>query len=118
MGCVGIGECGVDFSFRHKGDEAEQQMRAFRAQAAIAVELGKALVVHARGAEHLLFQVLCETVPPQHPVHLHCYTDSLDQAISLCDTWENLKVFTGCVTFGAEPSAKGSFTKGKGKGKG
>merc|ERR1711862_284906 len=74
-------------------------------------ELGVALVVHARNAEHYLFEVLCELVPVQHPVHVHCYTDSLDQCLHLCDAWENLMIgFTGCVTFG------GDYTKGKGKG--
>ncbi|CAK0794874.1 unnamed protein product [Prorocentrum cordatum] len=46
--CVGIGECGLDF-FKHTQDgEADLQLGAFRAQAALAVELGRALVVHAR----------------------------------------------------------------------
>merc|ERR1711924_494082 len=97
---VGVGECGLDYSFRHRGHEGEEQLRAFRAQATMAVELGKALVIHARNAEHLLFQVLCELVPPNHPVHVHCYTESLDLALQMCNAWPNLKLgFTGCVTW-------------------
>ncbi|CAE7250796.1 tatD, partial [Symbiodinium pilosum] len=45
--CVGLGECGLDF-FKHKPEEEEIQLKAFRAQTKLAVELGKALVVHAR----------------------------------------------------------------------
>ncbi|CAJ1330760.1 unnamed protein product, partial [Effrenium voratum] len=39
--CVGIGECGLDF-FKHDRSEAELQLRAFRGQARLAVELRKA----------------------------------------------------------------------------
>merc|ERR1711957_498527 len=46
-GCVGVGECGLDF-FKHDKQDAQLQLRAFRAQVQLAVELGKALVVHAR----------------------------------------------------------------------
>jgi len=60
--------------------------RAFRAQAALAVELGRALVVHARLVtrpnEALCLGVLRELVPREHPVHMHCYSDSLQHAQS------------------------------------
>lgn len=101
--CVGIGECGLDFSYQAAPAEAETQLHAFRAQASLAVELGKALVIHSRRSEHLLFQVMCEILPADHPIHVHCYTDSIDQAMQLCEVWSNLKIgFTGCVTFGSE----------------
>ena len=45
--CVGVGECGLDF-FKHDSSEADLQLRSFRAQAHLAVELQKPLVVHAR----------------------------------------------------------------------
>merc|ERR1712176_667166 len=59
--------------------------------------------------------------PPQHPVHMHCYTDSLEHALVLLDCWENLRIgFTGCVTFSLEdngqPKGKGKGKKGKGRG--
>ncbi|CAK0884302.1 unnamed protein product [Prorocentrum cordatum] len=116
--CVGIGECGLDFSFDHKGNEADLQLRAFRAQASLAVETGKALVVHARQAEQLCFQVLSETVPPDHPIHVHCYSDSLEHALQLCDVWENLRIgFTGCITFALEDKGKSKGRGSKGRGK-
>eukprot|EP00746_Dinoflagellata_sp_MGD_P025384 gnl/MRDRNA2_/MRDRNA2_159635_c0_seq1.p1 gnl/MRDRNA2_/MRDRNA2_159635_c0~~gnl/MRDRNA2_/MRDRNA2_159635_c0_seq1.p1 ORF type:complete len:421 (+),score=77.36 gnl/MRDRNA2_/MRDRNA2_159635_c0_seq1:42-1265(+) len=114
--CVGIGECGLDF-FKHTSDEAELQLRAFRAQAAIAVEVKKALVVHGRLVtrenEHLCFRTLQEVVPKEHPIHIHCFSDSVEHALELCDHWPNLRIgFTGAITFRDNPA------KGKSKGKG
>lgn len=112
--CVAIGECGLDF-FKHSQDEAAKQERAFRAQARLAVELGKPLVVHARKAEDLCMQVLRDVVPPQHPIHIHCFSDSLAHAEELCERWENLRIgFTGAITFAPKGPGKG---KAKGKGK-
>ncbi|CAE8586740.1 unnamed protein product [Polarella glacialis] len=112
--CVGIGECGFDF-FKHSEEEAEKQEQAFRAQAQLAVELGKALVIHARQAESLCLKVLSDLVPESHPIHLHCFSDSLSHALLMCQRWPNLRIgFTGSVTF-TPKLAKG---KGKGKGKG
>lgn len=113
--CVGIGECGLDF-FKHDQGEAELQLRAFRAQAQIAVELGKALVIHGRlttvANEQLCMSVLAELVPPQHPIHIHCYSDSLEHALALCSRWPKLRIgFTGAITF------KDRAPKGKSKGK-
>jgi len=111
--CVAIGECGLDF-FKHAQDEAAKQERAFRAQAGLAVELGKPLVVHARQAEALCVSVLRDLVPPRHPIHIHCYSDSLQHALELCERWENLRIgFTGAITF----PARGGGAKGKAKGK-
>ena len=48
-------------------------------------------------------------VPAEHPVHVHCYSDSLRHAQDLCKRWPNLRIgFTGAITF---------RDRGKGKGK-
>merc|ERR1712137_188325 len=76
--CVGIGECGLDF-FKHEDNQAKRQLAVFRAQARLAVELKKALVVHARlvtpDNEELFLQTLSEEVPTEHPIHMHCFSD-------------------------------------------
>mmetsp|Transcript_27955 Transcript_27955/g.61655 ORF Transcript_27955/g.61655 Transcript_27955/m.61655 type:complete len:385 (-) Transcript_27955:65-1219(-) len=113
--CVGIGECGLDF-FKHGQQAADGQLRAFRAQVAIAVECKKALVVHARLVtpenEDLCMRTLQELLPKEHRVHIHCYSDSLKHALELCEYWPNLRIgFTGAITF---KDAKG---KGGQKGK-
>ena len=120
--CVGIGECGLDF-FKHSRtdpSEVERQLRAFRGQAQLAVELGKALVVHARMVtaenEELCFNTLSELVPVHHPIRMHCFGDSLEFAKALCARWPKLRIgFTGAITFRDKPKKDG---KGKAKGKG
>ncbi len=47
--CVAIGETGLDFYREHC--PREDQERAFSAQIALAREVGKPLVIHARAAE-------------------------------------------------------------------
>jgi len=115
--CVGIGECGLDF-FKHDKQEAELQLHAFRAQAKLAVELGKALVVHgrltSREYEEMCLRELENLVPSDHPIHIHCYSDSLRYAHELMERWPNLRFgFTGAITFRDAP--KGAKGKGKAK---
>lgn len=117
--CVGIGECGLDF-FKHDQREAEQQLTAFRAQAHLAVELGKALVVHGRLTsaqnEELCMRELERIVPRHHPIHIHCYSDSLRHARELCERWPNLRIgFTGAITFRDREPGKGKDKGKKGK---
>lgn len=114
--CVGIGECGLDL-FKHDGGELEKQLRAFRGQAKLAVELGKALVVHARLVteeyENLFLEELRRYVPRTHPIHMHCFSDSLDYAHALLDGWPNLHIgFTGSITFKDKPGKGGKGGRG------
>jgi TatD DNase family protein len=111
--CVGIGECGVDF-FKHDLREKEIQLRAFRAQASLSVELNKALVIHARlvtkANEDMFLQEMEQVLPADHRIHIHCFSDSLAHAMDLCKRWPNLRIgFSGAITF---------RDRGKGKGKG
>ncbi|CAE7363078.1 TATDN2, partial [Symbiodinium necroappetens] len=114
--CVGVGECGLDF-FKHDPSEEEIQLRAFRAQAELAVELGKALVVHARLVtrenETRFLSELKRVIPQHHPIHIHCFGDSLEHAQELISHYPRLRIgFTGAITFSDPPG------KGKGKRKG
>lgn len=120
--CVGIGECGLDL-FKHDRNVLRMQLGAFRSQARLAVEHGKALVVHARLVtrenERFFFQQLRELVPAEHPVHMHCYGDSLENALALCENWPRLRIgFTGAVTFkdrSAQQKGKGGLVEKKGQ---
>ncbi|CAE7338092.1 TATDN2 [Symbiodinium natans] len=119
--CVGLGECGLDF-FKHDPSEEEVQLTAFRAQAKLAVELGKALVVHARLVtrenEIRFLRELKQLVPQNHPIHIHCFGDSLEHAKELIDHYPRLRIgFTGAITFSDPPGSKGR-QKGRGKHKG
>lgn len=70
---VAVGETGLD----HFRDYAPHNLQEvlFRAQAALAVELGKALVVHSRAADEGTVAVLSE-LPASVPVVLHCFSSS------------------------------------------
>ena len=47
-GCVAVGECGLDYHWRHGGPAAQD--RLFRGQAELAVRYDKPLIVHSREA--------------------------------------------------------------------
>jgi len=77
---VAVGETGLD----HYRDYAprDRQERLFRAQAELAAELGKALVVHTRAADAETAGVLAG-LPDGLPVILHCFSSAalLDSAL-------------------------------------
>jgi len=66
-----VGETGLDY-YRDYAPR-DRQLELFRAQAELAVELGKALVVHSRAADEDTAAVLAE-LPADHPVVLHCFS--------------------------------------------
>jgi TatD DNase family protein len=68
---VAVGETGLDH-YRNYAPR-ERQAALFRAQAAIAADLGKALVVHTRAADEATVAVLSE-VAGETPVVLHCFS--------------------------------------------
>jgi TatD DNase family protein len=72
---VAIGETGLDF-FRDYAPRADQE-RWFRAQVALAGELGLPLVIHQRSALADTLAILEETRPPAGGV-LHCFDDGPD----------------------------------------
>ena len=65
------GEAGLDY-YRDYAPR-DRQATLFRAQAALAAKLGKALVVHTREADEDTLAVL-EIVPAEVPVVLHCFS--------------------------------------------
>jgi TatD DNase family protein len=70
---VAVGETGLDY-YRDLAPR-ERQASAFRAQAALAGELGKPLVVHTRAADEDTVAVLRE-LRTELPVVLHCFSSS------------------------------------------
>jgi TatD DNase family protein len=68
---IALGETGLDY-YRDYAPR-DRQLTLFRAQAALAAELGKPLVVHSRAAEADTLGVL-EALPPDVPVVLHCFS--------------------------------------------
>jgi TatD DNase family protein len=70
---VAVGETGLDY-YRDLAPR-DRQAESFRAQAELAVELGKPLVVHTRAADEDTVAVLRE-LPETAPVVLHCFSSS------------------------------------------
>ena len=68
---VAVGEAGLDY-YRDYAPH-DRQLGAFRAQAALAVNLGKPLVVHSRAADEETVAVLAE-LPEDARVVLHCFS--------------------------------------------
>jgi TatD DNase family protein len=94
---VAIGECGLDF-YRERAPH-DVQARAFEGQAELALESGKALVIHSREAAAETLEVLRGFAGR---VVLHCFAlpDDLDEVIER-GWWAS---FAGNVTY---PSAVG-----------
>ena len=91
---VGVGETGLD----HSPDYAprDEQLRVFRALAELAVELGKALVIHTRGTDEETAAVLME-LPPERRVVMHCFSSASLLAPALEHGW--YVSFAGNVTY-------------------
>ena len=96
---VAVGECGLDYHYDHSPRPVQRAM--FEAQAALAVDLGLALVVHCREAWDDTIAILRAAGPPGRTV-LHCFTGGRDEARRCLDLGAYLS-FSGIVTFkGAE----------------
>ena len=91
---VAVGETGLD----HYRDYAPHDLQEalFRAQAALAPELGKALVVHSRAADEGTVAVLSE-LPESVPVVLHCFSSAALLEPALERGW--YVSFAGNVTY-------------------
>ncbi len=91
---VAVGETGLD----HFRDYAprDRQATLFQAQAALAAELGKPLVVHTRAAEGETVEVLRD-LDSTVPVVLHCFSSSQLLEPALQHRW--YVSFAGNVTY-------------------
>jgi TatD DNase family protein len=70
---VGIGEAGLDFQDCKTNDERERQTAAFKKVVALAKDLDKPLVVHARMAEAEVLKLVKDI----DTVIYHCYSGSV-----------------------------------------
>ena len=91
---VAVGECGLDYFRDHA--RPGNQMRAFRAQIALARETGLPLVIHTREAADDTLAVLAEEADGLTVV-LHCFSlpDRLDEVVDR----GYMVSFAGPVTF-------------------
>jgi TatD DNase family protein len=77
---VAVGETGLDY-YRDYAPR-DRQRDLFEAQAALAVEVGKPLIVHTRAADADTLAVL-EALPAGQPIVIHCFSspELLDAAL-------------------------------------
>ncbi|KAF8575864.1 Metallo-dependent hydrolase [Ramaria rubella] len=96
--CVGWGEIGLDYK-ASKAPHAIQQSVLER-QLRHAVRLGKPITIHTREAEEDTERILKAEVPKEHPMHIHCFTDSPELALRLIHHFPNLYIgITGVITY-------------------
>lgn len=100
---VGIGECGFDY-FHQSDDTYEIQKAAFRAQVALANEVGKPLMLHLRNAKdgqgRNAYDDALEILRSEAKVsgNAHFYAGTLEQAKAFFDIGYTIS-FTGVITF-------------------
>lgn len=94
--CVAIGECGLDYYYKHSS--INDQKQAFSAQLLLADELDLPVVIHLRDA----FDD-CVAILKQHPSRLrctviHCFSGTLEQAKIFADLGCFISI-SGIITF-------------------
>lgn len=92
---VAVGETGFDLYYEHSPRDA--QADAFRAQVQLALQLGRALVIHSRDAWDDTFAVLDDVGVPRHTV-FHCFTGGPAEAERALGIGAFLS-FSGILTF-------------------
>lgn len=99
--CVAVGETGLDtYWIRHEPESTaplEVQEDALRWHIDLAVESGKALMIHNREADEELMRVLADAPRPKHTI-LHCFSSPLAMAEEALARGYVLS-FAGNVTF-------------------
>jgi TatD DNase family protein len=91
---VAVGEAGLDY-YRDCAPR-DRQLEVFHSQAALAVDLGKPLVVHSRAADHKTVGVLT-ALPKGARVVLHCFSSPRLLGPALDHDW--YVSFAGNVTY-------------------
>ncbi len=93
---VAIGETGLDFHYDHSPRAAQEA--AFRAQIAVAKELGKPLVIHTRSAPNDTLRILREESAKDVGGIIHCFSEDHGFAAAALDLGF-VSSFSGIVTF-------------------
>ncbi|GIZ04665.1 putative deoxyribonuclease TATDN2 [Caerostris extrusa] len=98
-----LGEIGLDYSNRNKCMK-DLQFEAFRRQLKIALKKKLPVVIHCREAHDDGMKIINEILPKDYTIHLHCFTDTWENAKNWLDEFPNLFIgITNVVTF---PSAE------------
>lgn len=93
---VAIGEIGLDYYYDFSPKQI--QIKAFRAQIELAIELNKPIVVHNREAENDILSIIKEYKDKNLKAQFHCFNGSLKDALELIELGHYIS-FTGNITF-------------------
>lgn len=93
---VAVGETGLDYHYDFA--TPAEQVRIFRWQLELAIDVGRPVVIHAREAEEQVLDILNEYPALKDRVVFHCYSGGpeLTERIITDGYWTS---FTGVVTF-------------------
>ncbi len=95
---VGLGELGLDFHYDHSPRDAQRD--SFRAQLALAHELGLPVTVHLRAAHDEGLAILAEGGVPEAGCIIHCFTEGPETAAQFLALSPAVRIsFAGPVTF-------------------
>lgn len=93
---VAVGEMGLDYHYDYS--PRDQQERAFRAQIAVAREVGKPIVIHNRESDEDCIRILRDEAPSDVGGVVHCFTSSWELAECALELGFCIG-FTGIVSF-------------------
>lgn len=95
---VALGEVGLDYSKR--GCDHELQQKVFRKQIGLALSRKLPLVIHSRDSTPDTISIMRELLPPDYPIHRHCFTGDWGEAQEWLQAFPNLCLgLTPLVTF-------------------
>ena len=85
---LAVGETGLDRKYLSVAP-FEKQMEVFQFHIRLAIRSGKPLVIHCRGYNSECLSECKKILPPSHPVHVHCFTGTVEQAHQWADYFHN-----------------------------
>jgi len=97
---VAAGECGLDYSKKNRVSR-DIQAQTFRRHLELALKYRLPIILHIRDATEDGLQALKSVgVPSDYPIHLHCFTSSLEVASMWLSSYSELKIgVTGLITY-------------------
>lgn len=104
---VAVGECGMDI--RYKKADISHQSQLLRWQCEVAVFFKLPLIIHSGACSEESMNVVKSALPPNYPVHVHCFTYTPNEAHKWLSMSENLYLgLTGFSTQDAHAAGAGA----------
>lgn len=95
---VGVGECGLDITDLSGARDTKEQIAIFEMQLQLAVELGLPVIIHNRGGDDLIFDIMAPFVNQGLTGVAHCFASDWDVAKKYLDIGFYIS-FSGMLTY-------------------